>query len=75
MASFISITAEVTNDENYCSLTHDVIDVTSIINLARCDKAGAVSTFLGTTRDFFEGILFSLMNGKMRDISDILCEL
>jgi molybdopterin synthase catalytic subunit len=47
---------ELIDDANgdVVSLVSDVIDL-SYINRARSTKAGAVSTFLGTTRDNFEG--------------------
>ncbi len=43
---------EVTGD--FLSLTHDPIQL-EMINLAKSNSAGAVSSFLGTTRDSFEG--------------------
>ena len=36
-------------------LTYDPIDFVSLISKARSPKAGAVSSFFGTTRDTFEG--------------------
>ena len=35
-------------------LSRDVLDYSSIINFVRTDKCGAISTFIGTTRDNFE---------------------
>lgn len=48
-----SWTDEVTGD--HVSLTLNPIDVGKMTNLARSDQAGALSSFLGTTRDNFEG--------------------
>jgi molybdopterin synthase catalytic subunit len=48
-----SWTDEFTGD--HVSLTLNPIDVGKMTNLARSDQAGALSSFLGTTRDNFEG--------------------
>mmetsp|Transcript_25978 Transcript_25978/g.43276 ORF Transcript_25978/g.43276 Transcript_25978/m.43276 type:complete len:175 (-) Transcript_25978:1484-2008(-) len=37
------------------SLTHDNLDLMSLINRARSPSAGAVANFCGTTRDTFDG--------------------
>mmetsp|Transcript_34232 Transcript_34232/g.34885 ORF Transcript_34232/g.34885 Transcript_34232/m.34885 type:complete len:170 (+) Transcript_34232:235-744(+) len=48
--------ASFTSDEDFVFLTNEAIDFGFVINLVRCDSAGAISTFYGTTRDFFEGL-------------------
>ena len=40
---------------NYVKLTHDVLDVGEIIDIVTDKSTGAVSLFVGTTRDHFEG--------------------
>jgi len=42
------------NEYDHVSLVENCILIDKMINLARSNKAGAVSTFLGTTRDTFE---------------------
>jgi len=36
------------------SLTHEKIDVDELVNIVSSPKCGAVSVFIGTTRDNFE---------------------
>lgn len=40
---------------NYLQFTHDVLSVDHINNLVVSPKCGAISLFVGTTRDNFEG--------------------
>lgn len=40
---------------DFATLTYDDINIIDCFNQARSNKAGAVSSFLGTTRDNFEG--------------------
>lgn len=42
------------DEHDHVSLVDKNIVIDSMINLSRCNEAGAVSTFLGTTRDTFE---------------------
>ena len=42
------------SDNDVLILTEEVLDIASLIAIAQCDQAGAISTFLGTTRDTFE---------------------
>jgi molybdopterin synthase catalytic subunit len=46
-------TAEATGD--YVALVEEPIAIATSIDMVRSPQAGAVSTFLGTTRDTFEG--------------------
>eukprot|EP01039_Chlorochromonas_danica_P007575 gene7576-8375_t len=39
---------------DHVSLVEDDIDVSSVVEMAKSNKAGAISTFFGTTRDNFE---------------------
>jgi molybdopterin synthase catalytic subunit len=39
---------------NYIKLTYDKLDATEISELAAHESCGAVSLFIGTTRDNFE---------------------
>lgn len=39
---------------DWVSVTHSTLDVNRLINFTKSRRAGAVSTFLGTTREFFE---------------------
>lgn len=50
-----SIEQELSREEGpvYVSLTHEPLDITSIINHVRSPKAGAIVLFAGTTRDNF----------------------
>lgn len=38
------------------ALTHDVLDVLKITQSVQSDQAGAIATFIGTTRDNFKGL-------------------
>lgn len=40
---------------NYIKLTHDPLDVGKIYSLVGNAKCGAISLFVGTTRDNFDG--------------------
>lgn len=40
--------------KDWVSLTYSPIDVSSLIDFTKARRAGAVSSFLGTTREFFE---------------------
>ncbi len=40
---------------DFVNLTRDVLDVGAISDSVRADSTGAVSVFVGTTRDHFEG--------------------
>ena len=40
---------------NFVKLTHDVLDVGQISDIVSDKSTGAVSLFVGTTRDHFEG--------------------
>ncbi|KAK6510030.1 Molybdopterin synthase catalytic subunit [Arthrobotrys musiformis] len=39
----------------YAALTYDPLDISAAINRVRSPKAGAIVTFIGTTRDNFQG--------------------
>lgn len=53
--TFFEISRDVGNgNRDWVSLTYSPLDVTSLINSTKARRAGAVSTFLGTTREFFE---------------------
>ena len=38
-----------------CELTYEPIDIELTVDIVRDDTAGAIVTFIGTTRDTFEG--------------------
>jgi len=40
---------------DFVKLTHDPIDLTDMVQSVNSPKCGAISTFIGTTRDNFEG--------------------
>ena len=40
---------------DFVKLTHDPIDLTDMVKSVTSPKCGAISTFIGTTRDNFEG--------------------
>ncbi|KAG0237977.1 hypothetical protein BGW42_008077 [Actinomortierella wolfii] len=42
------------NHKNFVSITNDTISLEAVANLVHDPKAGAISTFSGTTRDNFE---------------------
>lgn len=44
----------VEGQKDWVSLTPDVLDVNALLQFAKSPKAGAVSSFLGTTREVFE---------------------
>jgi molybdopterin synthase catalytic subunit len=44
-------------------LTADRIDISAVIDAVRDDGAGAISTFIGTTRNTFEGALQTAPSG------------
>ncbi|CAG8982969.1 hypothetical protein HYALB_00003548 [Hymenoscyphus albidus] len=46
---------ELVQDDRYVALTHDLLDVKSIMDRVRSPKAGAIVLFAGTTRDNFGG--------------------
>ena len=47
-------TVNIVNPNDFVQIT-DSIDVMGTIELVKDDTAGAISTFMGTTRDNFEG--------------------
>ena len=42
---------------DFVHLTSEQIDIATVVDLSRDSTAGAISTFIGTTRDTFEGFL------------------
>lgn len=44
-----------TSDGDLILLTHNVLDESALVNSVKDPKAGAVCSFIGTTRDTFEG--------------------
>lgn len=44
-----------TADGDLLLLTHAVLDEAALVNAVKDPKAGAVCSFIGTTRDTFEG--------------------
>lgn len=45
---------EINNKINYVSLTYDEINEQNITNTVKSNKAGAITSFIGITRDNFE---------------------
>jgi molybdopterin synthase catalytic subunit len=53
--TFFEISRDVgSGNRDWVSLTYSPLDVTSLIDSTKARRAGAVSSFLGTTREFFE---------------------
>lgn len=46
---------EVTQLGDHCVLTHEKLDVTSILDLVSTPEAGAIASFIGQTRNNFKG--------------------
>jgi len=59
-------------EENLIFLSSDPIDFNKLVNLARTSKSGSVSTFIGTTRDSFEGKVSSTTVLQLQVIYDIV---
>jgi molybdopterin synthase catalytic subunit len=51
-------------------LSNDIIDVGNVINSVMNDRSGAVSSFIGTTRNTFEGFI-NTSNNKY-ELYDVL---
>eukprot|EP01041_Mallomonas_annulata_P010448 gene10448-21801_t len=70
---------ESVEGSNYFLLTNNQIDYKAAIELARSPKSGAVSSFLGTTRDFFEGrrvteLRYEAYNEMALEQMKLICE-
>ncbi|KAH9950399.1 molybdenum cofactor synthesis 2 [Amylocystis lapponica] len=50
-----SVDARLEISEGICVLTHDALNVAEIIRSVGDDRAGAIATFIGTTRNSFKG--------------------
>ena len=61
------------NEYDHVSLVENCILIDKMINLARSNKAGAVSTFLGTTRDTFEDKIVTYLSYEAYNEMAIEC--
>ncbi len=64
----LKMTSSVSAEErDFVSLTHNKINLDALITLTQNDGAGAISTFLGTTRNSFEGKTVLLLEYEAYD--------
>lgn len=48
----------ITEHGDYCVLSYEMLDVSSILATVSAKEAGAIATFIGQTRDNFQGMIF-----------------
>ena len=54
-----STPAQLESAQGICALTFDPLDVGTAVKVVSDDSAGATAIFIGTTRNSFEGLLYS----------------